>query len=194
MKKILNAVIYGDNSIKSGFFAFAIIALIVLGCTCDKDGFNFGKKDRDTTQDEQDSDEKRVEKSDASKGELPSDSESREIAKATLLSFNNALQTEDFKGFYDDISKLFKKSTSPRRLRRQFKSFIDGDADLSSIRSMKAQFTMGPRIDNSKRIPILEMNGEYATTPIRSTFELKYVAEGSEWKLFAIRVFTGIKK
>ena len=197
MKKVLNEIVFGKSSLKGGFLAFAIIGLIVLGCTCNtKDGFNLGGKKDANTNDEKKSgdDSKTTEKSDASKGELPSDSESREMAKATLLSFNDALQTNNFKNFYDEISGLFKKSTTPRRLRRQFRSFIKGRADLSSIRSMRTTFTMGPRIDTSKRVPVLEMNGEYATTPIKSTYQLKYIAEGNEWKLFAIRVFTGIRK
>jgi len=195
MKKIFNEIIFGKSSLKGGLLALTIVGLIVLGCTCNtKEGFKFGGKKDTKTTDKNSVDPKTVKKSDASKGELPSDSESRAIAKATLLSFNNALQTNNFKNFYGEISNLFKKSTSPRRLRRQFKSFIDGRADLSSIRSMNATFTMGPRIDTTKRLPVLEMNGEYATTPIKSTFQLKYIPEGSEWKLFSIRVFTGIRK
>ncbi len=196
MKKILSEILYGDNSIKSGLFAFAIIGLIVLGCTCNtKDGFKFGKKDSNTTQDKpDDGDKKPTEKSDASTGDLPSEDELQEITKTSLLSFNDGMQTKNFKDFYDNTSKPFKKSTSPRRLKRQFRKLIEGKADISSIRSMKARFSPSPRVNDSGRIPILEIKGDYATKPRASTFELKYIPEGTEWKLIAIKIFTNVRR
>lgn len=38
------------------------------------------------------------------------------------------------------------------------------------------------------------VEGSYDTSGIKTDFELQYIPEGKEWKLFGIRVYTGVKR
>ena len=59
---------------------------------------------------------------------------------------------------------------------------------------MTAEFTKGPETTRSLGMKTLEVDGKYPTSPITTTFELKYIAEGKDWKLAGIQVVTKITK
>ena len=40
---------------------------------------------------------------------------------------------------------------------------------------------------------LVDIKGDYDTSPIKTTFDLSYIQEGSDWKLFKIQVYTGVK-
>jgi hypothetical protein len=196
MKKLLNEILFGKNSMLGGIIALAVISAISLGCFCNKDKFgnlaNSTTPSATATPSPSPSPTKSITKSDPSKNQVPGDDEMQEIVKKTLLDFNDSLQSEDFTSFYNSISKYWQKQTSPEKLKASFQRFIDKNADLSPIRSMTAKFTRGPEITKSLGMKTLEVEGEYPTTPITSTFDLKYIVEGKEWKLVGINVRTRI--
>lgn len=199
MKKLVNDILYGKNSMINGLIALSVIGFIGFGCFCNKDKMNFGKNDSSspsptTSASPSPSATKEFKKADASKYELPSEDEQQEIVKTTLLDFNDALQDEDFTDFYDKISKYWQKQTSPEKMKKSFQGFIDGEADLSPIRSMKANITNTPKVEKSGSLRKLEIKGEYNTTPNKTTFELQYIPEGKDWKLFGINVITNVKR
>jgi hypothetical protein len=197
MKKLINEIIFGKNSMVSGLIALSIILAIGLGCFCNKDKFNVanvGSSSPTPSASPSPSATKSYKKADASKLEIPSDDELQDIVKKTLLDFNDALQKKDFSDFHSTISKPWQKSVTPAELKNTFQSFIDGEADLSSIRSMNAKFTSPTEITRSTGLKTLETKGEYPTTPNTSTFELKYIIEGKEWKLSGLKVYTNVKK
>lgn len=205
MKNTLHQIIWGKDKRFNGLIALGIVTLIVLGCNCNKlnelaqnssntstnPSNTFSPPNNTATAPKKDT---TYTKADASKKEIPSDAEMQEIAKATLLDFNDALQSEDFTNFHGKISNLWRKQTTPDKLKQTFQSFIDGQANMSSISSMDATFTSPPKIIRELGMNMLEAKGEYPTYPIKTTFELKYAAEGKDWKLTSIRVFTAIKK
>jgi len=199
MKRTLKDLFFGKSPILSALIALLVVGSIVLGCTCnDKDGFawDLSNSSSDSSSDDTDgkTDEKPAKKADASKGEIPEEAEMEEIVKATLLDFDKALKNEDFSNFYDNISEPWQKETSPRQLKRLFQKFIDGGADLSSIRGMDADFTKRPAVREQLGYEMLEVEGRFDTSPRPTTFELKYIAEGEDWKLSAISVVTGLKR
>ena len=53
------------------------------------------------------------------------EAELKKLTDATLLSFNGAVQSQDFTAFYESTAKLWQKETSPDKLKAAFKSFID---------------------------------------------------------------------
>lgn len=198
MKKLVKDIIFGNNSIVGGAIALAVISAIGLGCFCNKDKIS-GLKDGSTpsptaSSSPSPSATKAYTKSDPSKNQVPGEDEAQDIVKKTLLDFNDALQKEDFTDFYSSIAKFWQKQTSPEKMENSFQTLITGDADLSPIRSMSARFTRGPEITKSLGMKTLEIDGEYSTSPLNTTFELKYIVEGKEWKLVGIRVQAPIKR
>ncbi len=197
MKKIINEIVFGKNSMVSGMLALSVIAAVGLGCFCNKDKFNLSNTGTITPTESASpspSATKAYIKADASKAQIPSDDEMQVIVKKTLLDFNDALQKKDFTDFHSTISKVWQKQITPAALQTNFQAFIDGKADMSDINSMTAKFTGSPEITRSTGVKTLEAKGEYPTTPNASTFELKYIAEGKEWKLIGLKVYTNITK
>lgn len=198
MKKSLENIFYGKSSTGNGTLALLLIAMFALGCFCNKEKLaDLGLKDSDSptpTTSPADSATPSYKKADASKYEIPSDDELQDIVKTTMLDFDNALKKADFKDFHSKISKYWQKQISPEKMKESFQGFIDGQADLSEIKSLKANFTSPPNIKRQGSLRILEVKGDYDTTPNKSTFELQYIPEGKEWKLFGINVVTTIRK
>lgn len=202
MKKIIGKIFFGSDSKVSGVIAFTVIAFIGLGCFCKKDGFDFSKTGQ-TNSPRRENQNSSVpfspasnqrtstfSKADASKNEIPSENELREMAKTTLLDFNEAIQGEDFTTFYGNISLLWQKQTTPEKLKEIFKIFIVKKVDLAAVASLEANFSSNPRVDDSKGFKELVLDGRYDTSPLPTKFTLKYTPEGREWKLTGIVVDT----
>ncbi len=206
MKNLINEMMFGKSSMAGGLTALAVVMMIGLGCFCNKDKFDFGNLNTNsspsntsstpTTTKATPSPEATVayKKADASKSQVPSEDEMQDIVRKTLLDFNAALQKEDFTDFHSTVSKAWQKQTTPGEMKDKFQSFIDGQADISAIDTMKAEFTSPAEITRSTGVKTLETKGKYDTAPIDTTFELKYIAEGKEWKLASLQVITGIKR
>ena len=124
---------------------------------------------------------------------MPTDGEIQYLVRETMLGFNDALQQEDFNAFYSTISKQWQKQTSPESLKSSFQSFIDGEANFGEIRSMTAEIE-DKKTRKQSGYNIFEVKGKYATSPIATTFNLKYVAESSEWRLIEIQVYTRVRQ
>ncbi len=195
MKKFAAELLFGNNAMYSGIIALLIVSAIALGCTCGKDFANMGKSDDDSTTASNTSSTSNtssapiVEKADASTGKVPADDQLQEMARTTILDFNGALQSEDFTAFHRTISKPFQKEASPARFKEVFKSFIDAGIDFSEVRTLPAYFRP-TTIDKSRGAKTLNLKGSYSTSPRATNFDLKYVPEGSDWKLIYIEINT----
>lgn len=131
---------------------------------------------------------KSYEKADASRGEIPEGDELQEMVQKTLVDFNDAVQADDFTDFFQTISKLWQRQSSPSKLKDTFQVFIDRKIDIGGVRTMSANFTSKPRVDDSKGFKELILQGNYSTSPNPTKFELKYTPEGKNWKLTGISV------
>lgn len=131
-----------------------------------------------------------AERANARKGEMPFEEELQYMTKTTLLDFNNAIQEEDFTDFHHNISKTWQKQTTPETFNTAFNEFMEKNVDISEIRSLEANFIPEPSFDNSKAVKVLQVEGNYQTSPTPTRFVLKYIPDGKEWKLFAIEVYT----
>jgi len=194
MRESIKGILFGRNALLSGMIALAVVGAVALGCTCnEKDGFNWGSNSSsgNSTSDEGSTpeDTKPVKKADASKGEVPEGAELDSLVKGTLLDFNNALQEEDFTDFHGKISSLWAKQITPRQLKKTFQALIDGKMDISVISGMKPDYTSTPSVDNSERLPQLKVKGEFNTSPLKTEFDLTYIPDGDEWKLFGIEIY-----
>jgi hypothetical protein len=189
-----------NKTLVNGAFALFIVALIALGCTCNKEWnlSNSGSEsDNRTISNTSNTDEKKEDttkapskKADASKGEMPADDELQYMARTTLLDFNDAIQKGDFSGFHSRLSKQWQKQISAEKFKEEFQAFIDKGVDISDISSEKADFSPAPNIEKMGSMKMLVMKGSYDISPAPTTFELKYVPDGKEWKLFGIDVRT----
>ncbi len=135
-------------------------------------------------------DSKTYEKADASRGEIPEGDELQEMVQKTLVDFNDAIQANDFTDFFQTISKLWQRQSSPAKLKDTFQTFIDRKIDIGEVRTMGAKFTSKPRVEDSKGFKELILEGNYDTSPRPTKFELKYTPEGKNWKLTGISVDT----
>jgi hypothetical protein len=126
----------------------------------------------------------------AAKGETPADDELQKMVKDDLLAFNDAIQAGDFSDFHKRISTLWQKQTSPEKFNQSFHEFIERKIDISKISSEEATFSPEPSVDASKGTKILVVEGRYNTSPLPTKFQIKYVPEGREWKMFGIMVDT----
>jgi hypothetical protein len=113
----------------------------------------------------------------------PTDAELEGMTSEALLEFNRAVRAKDFAPFYGKLSDVWKKQTTPERLRQAFRVFIDKDIDVGGISHAKPRFS---RADvNDKGLLVIE--GEYPTRPSRVRFEMTYARE-SGWKLAGLSV------
>ncbi|HEX8289722.1 MAG TPA: hypothetical protein VF556_17200 [Pyrinomonadaceae bacterium] len=202
MKNLLNDVFFGKNNKVSGVMALSIVALIALGCTCNKSfDLSNAQSDTNSSQPVSNTDTKTKEtkettktkstaKADASKGEIPSDDELQDMVKETLLEFNDAVQGNDFTNFHAKICEPWQEQATPESLRESFKVFIDKDIDIAPISSLDAQFSTEPEIGRELGYKTLKLKGQYPTRPNLTKFELNYIPEGKEWKLSKIIVDT----
>jgi len=202
MKKVIGNLLNGRDNRPNGLIALAVVLSIALGCNCrNLNSSNVSSTDNPSSDNPFASNSSSTNSSttragetkpDASKGALPTDGELQYLVRETMLSFNNALQTEDFSEFYSNVSKQWQKQTSADAMKSSFQSFIDGEANISEIRDMTAEL-QDKKTRKQAGYNVLDVKGKYDTSPIDTTFDLSYIAEGGEWKLFKIQVYTGVK-
>jgi hypothetical protein len=113
----------------------------------------------------------------------PPEAELEMMTSEALLEFNRAVRAKDFAAFYGTLSDLWKKQTTPERLRRAFQVFIDKEVDVAAINQSKPHFSRAEVNDTG----LLVVAGEYPTQPSRVVFELEYARESS-WKLAGLSV------
>jgi hypothetical protein len=188
MKNLIAKLFFGRDNRAGAAIAICITALIALGCGCNQGGFdlsnlsNSGTSPSPTTP--------TYVKADASKGELPSEAEAQEIAKTTLLDFNDAVQSGDFTGFHSRISKEWQKQNTPDKMEQTFKPFIDNKINISRISSYTAEYYEPPSIGKEIGFNTLRIKGRYKTSPNPVKFILNYIPNGKDWKLSKIIVDT----
>jgi hypothetical protein len=193
MKNLNNKTFPGKSAGVSLVAVFSILLFVVLGCRGLFNSSNSVTINTSTTPTATPtptpSPKPTFKKADASKYELPSDEELQEIVKKTLLDFNKAVEKGDFEDFHTTISKSWQKQTTPETFNSSFSQFISQKINVGSISSKDATFSPDPAIDKSRGVKELNVEGKYDTSPLVK-FELKYIPEGKEWKLFGISVDT----
>ncbi|MEZ5346741.1 MAG: hypothetical protein R2681_14415 [Pyrinomonadaceae bacterium] len=200
MKKFLNGLVNGGSSLSNGFIALVIIGLIALGCTCNKDlglssdSNSSSDKKTETSGDDlfgdKKSEDKEKEKEEYSKDKVPSSDASQEIAKTTLLNFNDAVTSGDFSDFHKTIAKSWQRSSRPSTFEKGFSEFIEKKVNIGAIRSQEADFSPSPKIDKKYGQQVLFLEGRYDIRPRPVKFKLEYIFEDDDWKLVLIDVNT----
>ena len=108
------------------------------------------------------------------------------LARDTLLAFNQAVQEKSFAGFYrEQTSATFRKQFTLQKFSEAFQVFIEKEYDISNIAKAEPVFDPAPAVDKDG---VLLLKGHYATRPNKVTFLLRYLREGSNWKVLGINV------
>lgn len=113
-------------------------------------------------------------------------SEHSALALDTLLAFNKAVQQKSFARFYrEETSPTFRKQFTLEKFSAAFQVFIEKGYDISTITKAEPVFDTPPAVDSDG---VLVLKGNYAVKPNKVTFLLRYVREGSDWKVLGINV------
>jgi hypothetical protein len=129
-------------------------------------------------------------KTSSSDPDVPSEEELQELARKSVLDFNEAIQTDDFSDFHSTLSKPFQKDASPEKLAGVFHEFVEAKVNFSEIEELKAKFASAPAISTAGKYEMLQLKGQYPTSPRKTNFDLKYIYEDGEWKLGSININT----
>lgn len=124
--------------------------------------------------------------SDASSGDVPSSDELNALVGETMESFNSAIQSGDFTDFHTNISTAWQEQITADKLKETFAPFIKQKIDLTPKAGTSPTYSPKPEIDENG---MLKVDGSYPTAKGKNPqFKLTYTKEGSDWKLFGIRV------
>ncbi len=183
-----------DNGNKvNGVIAIAIISLIVLGCTCNKD---LGNLASNTSTSENTSGDNPF-GDDAKTGEdgvdgLPGERLTNALVKATTAEFAQAVSTGDFSKVHANASIDFQKSIAIERLEREFKPFVDQKKrylpSLAKLSSTEPEYSPEPSLRSEQGLDILVVKGKFPTSPLDVEFDYEYVKRGGTWKLLKLVV------
>ena len=110
------------------------------------------------------------------------------LVKASLMSFNDANLTGDYRVFHARLSEPFRKQYTPAKLKDTFKEFNEKNVDIDIVTAMTPTFDQPPYVDKEGR---LVLKGFFPTEPTRVAFEMDFLSAEGDWKLIKINVKLG---
>src|SRR5690606_26006566 len=193
MKQIANNLIFGKNQKLNGVIALAFVALIALGCTCNKD-FDFANTSADATTDNGGvTDGSPFGDDEETNDGMPDDRLLMALVKSTTADFAYAISTEDFSKMYEKASQDFQNTYTEEQMEEFFADFMKNKRQLLPILaktvSSDPEFDGEPYIRTENGLSILVVNGKYVTKPVPLTFNYEYVKRGGQWKMLVLKVF-----
>jgi|GEM_PF-974210 len=204
MKNFVGKLFVGRNANFNVLLVLCVFAFVGLGCfgagrnkddnptpavnSSPKDNSN--KSDNTNKKSDDDTPKKITKKANAAKWEVPEEDEMKEMTRAALIDFNDAVQEGDFADFHTKISKTWQKQTTPEKFNQAFSEFIAKKVDISNISSSEPEYSPDPSVLQDLGAKKLIAKGCYDVSPRPVGFTLKWIPEGKEWKLFGIEVDT----
>ncbi len=116
---------------------------------------------------------------------VPPELELRQLVRDNLLLFNAAIASKSFDTFYDSVSLKWQDQLTKGQLQRAFQPFIDKQVSLAGIEKVDPIWDSPVRLTTDG---LLRLSGYYPTEPYRVHFDLKFLYELPNWKLFGIDV------
>lgn len=107
------------------------------------------------------------------------------LIKSSLLTFNDAVVTDNFTVMHAKLSKPFRDQFPPDKLRTIFKTFVDNHVVFDLIAAKPTIADSETKIDDDG---VLRINGHFDTTPKQLKYHLGYIMSEGDWKLSAINV------
>jgi hypothetical protein len=118
---------------------------------------------------------------------VPSDGEVTQLVQLAMAQLGDAIAARDFSNFYAYISNMWRGQTTKEELLKAFGVFIEKEIDLRATRDADMVLTGKPQIDLQNT---LNVDAEWATKPVRTIGNFRFVKEGAEWRLIGVSVNT----
>lgn len=119
---------------------------------------------------------------------IPADDQVRALIHGTITEFAQAVAAGDFGPFHQKISARWQTQITAEQLRQVFGQFVDQRLDLSGVHNLEPVLGAPPSTSSEG---LLVVSGFYPLRPQPLEFELKYIYEHPQWKLFGIHVNLG---
>jgi hypothetical protein len=118
---------------------------------------------------------------------VPGDGEVVQLVQLAMAQLGDAIAARDFSNFYAYISNTWKGQTTKEELLKAFSVFIEKEIDLRATGEAEMMLTSKPQIDLQNT---LNVDAEWATKPVRTIGNFRFVKEAAEWRLIGISVNT----
>jgi hypothetical protein len=119
---------------------------------------------------------------------IPGDDQLKALVHGTITDFARAVEAGDFGPFHQNISARWQTQITADQLRQVFGQFVDQKLDLSGVYGLDPVLGAPPSTSGEG---LLVLSGFYPLRPQPLEFELKYIYEHPQWKLFGIHVNLG---
>lgn len=118
---------------------------------------------------------------------VPSDGEITQLIQLAMAQLGDAIAARDFTNFYAYISDMWRGQTTKEDLLKAFGEFIEKEIDLRATRDAEMVLSAKPQIDLQNA---LNVDAEWATKPVRTIGNFRFIKEGAEWRLIGVSVNT----
>ncbi len=144
---------------------------------------NSGKDDTNSSDDDKSTGD--------SKG-VPSDSQLKDMSAEVMAAFANAVETEDFDDFRNEVgSPQFKEQFSNEDMKKQFHEFLAKKAVFNlifaGIEDLTPTFTSAPAITEKGKFKLMDVSGTYPTKPA-TKFQLQFIKDTGDWKILGLDI------
>lgn len=119
--------------------------------------------------------------------QLPPEQQQIALVSQSIREFTDAVAAGSMAGFHKHIANMWAKQASVEDLDRVYGSIYATGSQFQVLQTMTPIFDEPAHLSDQG---VLTLTGHYRTAPQRMTFELKYIFEGSGWKLFGLSVET----
>ena len=116
---------------------------------------------------------------------LPSSADQAALIKQSMRDFAAGINSKNMDSFRETISQFWKKQITTEQLNEAFVTFMEQNIDLTVLEPLEPVFDGEPRIDEDG---FLVVTGNYPTEPSQVAFVLKYLYEGTAWKLVGFNI------
>lgn len=118
---------------------------------------------------------------------VPSDGEVTQLVQLAMARLGEAIAARDFSNFYAYISEMWRSQTTKEDLLKAFNEFIEKEIDLRATHEAEMMLSAKPTIDLQNA---LNIDAEWATKPVRTVGNFRFIKESSQWGLIGISVNT----
>lgn len=118
---------------------------------------------------------------------LPDEKQQLALVTGSMGTFADGIAAQDMTALYDHIARLWAQQIDVAKLDDIYKSFFPIGSNLQVIKTLAPVFDEPATLSDDG---VMEIKGYYPTSPSRVHFDLKYIYEGTGWKLVGLSAET----